>query len=25
MPAINRRFTSYTLTPDRTAQRQAAE
>jgi isopenicillin-N N-acyltransferase-like protein len=25
MPALNRRFTSYTLTPDRTAQRQAAE
>jgi isopenicillin-N N-acyltransferase-like protein len=25
MPALNRRFTTYTLTPDRTAQRQAAE
>jgi isopenicillin-N N-acyltransferase-like protein len=25
MPALNRRFTNYTLTPDRTAQRQAAE
>jgi isopenicillin-N N-acyltransferase-like protein len=25
MPALNRHFTTYTLTPDRTAQRQAAE
>jgi isopenicillin-N N-acyltransferase-like protein len=25
MPALNRRFTTYKLTPDRTAQRQAAE
>jgi isopenicillin-N N-acyltransferase-like protein len=25
MPALNRRFTSYSLTPDRTAQKQAAE
>lgn len=25
MPALNRRFTTYRLTPDRTAQRQAAE
>ena len=25
MPALNRRFTTYTLTPDRIAQRQAAE
>jgi isopenicillin-N N-acyltransferase-like protein len=25
MPALNRRFTTYTLTPDQTAQRQAAE
>jgi len=25
MPALNRQFTTYTLTPDRTAQRQAAE
>lgn len=25
MPALNRRFTTYSLTPDRTAQRQAAE
>jgi isopenicillin-N N-acyltransferase-like protein len=25
MPAINRRFTTYTLAPDRTAQKQAAE
>ena len=25
MPALNRRFTTYTLTPDRTAQKQAAE
>ena len=25
MPALNKRFTTYTLTPDRTAQRQAAE
>ena len=25
MPALNRQFTSYTLTPDRTAQKQAAE
>jgi len=25
MPALNRRFTTYTLTPDRTAQRAAAE
>jgi isopenicillin-N N-acyltransferase-like protein len=25
MPALNRRFTSYCLTPDRTAQKQAAE
>ncbi len=25
MPALNRRFTAYSLTPDRTAQRQAAE
>jgi isopenicillin-N N-acyltransferase-like protein len=25
MPALNRRFTSYRLTPDRTAQKQAAE
>jgi isopenicillin-N N-acyltransferase-like protein len=25
MPALNRRFTTYTLTPDRSAQRQAAE
>jgi isopenicillin-N N-acyltransferase like protein len=25
MPALNRRFTTYTLTPDRAAQRQAAE
>jgi isopenicillin-N N-acyltransferase-like protein len=25
MPALNRRFTTYGLTPDRTAQRAAAE
>ena len=25
MPALNRRFTSYALTPDRSAQKQAAE
>ena len=25
MPAFNKKFTTYTLTPDRTAQRQAAE
>jgi hypothetical protein len=25
MPALNRHFTTYTLTPDRAAQRQAAE
>jgi len=25
MPALNRRFTTYSLTPDRTAQRAAAE
>jgi isopenicillin-N N-acyltransferase like protein len=25
MPALNRKFTTYTLTPDRTAQKQAAE
>jgi isopenicillin-N N-acyltransferase-like protein len=25
MPALNRQFTTYTLTPDRTAQKQAAE
>jgi isopenicillin-N N-acyltransferase-like protein len=25
MPALNRRFTTYTLTPDQTAQRQAAD
>jgi isopenicillin-N N-acyltransferase-like protein len=25
MPALNRHFTTYSLTPDRTAQRQAAE
>ena len=25
MPALNKRFTTYTLTPDRTAQKQAAE
>ena len=25
MPALNRRFTPYTLTPDRTAQRREAE
>ena len=25
MPALNRRFTTYSLTPDRTAQKQAAE
>jgi len=25
MPALNRRFTTYSLTPDRLAQKQAAE
>ena len=25
MPSLNRRFTTYSLTPDRTAQRQAAD
>ena len=25
MPALNRTFTTYSLTPDRTAQKQAAE
>ena len=25
MPALNRQFTTYTLTPDRAAQKQAAE
>lgn len=25
MPALNRRFTTYSLTPDRAVQRQAAE
>jgi len=25
MPSRNRQFTTYTLTPDRTAQRQAAD
>jgi hypothetical protein len=25
MPALNRQFTTYTLTPDRSAQREAAE
>ena len=25
MPALNRKFTTYALTPDRTAQKQAAE
>jgi isopenicillin-N N-acyltransferase-like protein len=25
MPALNKRFTTYRLTPDRTAQKQAAE
>jgi isopenicillin-N N-acyltransferase-like protein len=25
MPALNKQFTTYTLTPDRTAQKQAAE